>query len=116
MNGETYKYFDKVGVFYFEIYHEKFKITWKYTGLFFLSFRYDMWLIILSKSVTSSKPTDMLHIKHALNNPNFTTEPNSATVNNIFQVNLVDLGTCVYNTRKLNHISIHNLVYSLHLH
>jgi len=110
MSGETYKYFDKVDIFYFEIYHEKFNTTSKYTGLYVLSFRYDIWLIILAKSVTSSKPTVMSHIKHALNNPNFATEPNSATVNNIFQLNLVDHGTCVYDTGKLNRISIHKLV------
>jgi len=94
----------------FEIYHEKFKTTWKYTGLFVLSFLHQIWLIILATSVTSSKPTDMPHIKHALNNPNFVTEPTSATVNNIFQIKLFDHGTCVCNTGKLNHISIHKLV------
>jgi len=110
MNGETYKYFDKVDIFYFEIYHEKFTTTSKYTGLYVLSFRYDTLLIILVKSVTSSKPTVMPPIKHALNNPNFATERNSATVNKIFQVKFVDHGTCIYDTGKLNHISILKLV------
>jgi hypothetical protein len=70
-NGETYAYFVKVDVLYWEIYQEKFKTTWKYIGVFVLSFRHDIWLITLAKSVTSSMPSYKPLMKQALKTSNF---------------------------------------------